>query len=757
MNFKKISYVLAISLVISCLPLNTFAFSKKSGGEKNQKIVVTNKTTGISKDKAKSIAEKTIKEKLNITIDNSYNFRTEFRENYIDEHKNYAWYITVEKSTSFYNSNISLTIDSDTGKVLEIYVYEDSNNNDNNIASITEEEAKKISDDFLKKLCPKEALEVTCKDANKYGYHSYNNYEFLYTRMIKGIPFYDNSIRVTVDGTTGKIINYLNIWYDDIKINKDTKAKITEDQAKILFKDNLQMYPYYCYFSNNYSEKGFVIKPVFSVSYKKMPLIDAISSKWINHSYNINYTKLEKDLTEKEKENLFKKIKPIKNYDKELTKEEASKKILSLLKQIYNEDFKINKIDYLDNGVSETNGHGRISWFAQTSSNKDKRKEVNITINAENGTLVNLYKFTIYDPKDSNSNGKTSKEISFDEVYKKALDLILQNQPEKLKEVVTKQSYIKGNSNNNDNYRDEYCFIFNQKVNGISYLNNNISISYDIKTGELSNFDIYWNENIKFPSLDKFLSIKKANEIYLNKFSPILYYKYFKEKGKNPEIKLVYSLPVETPYYGNPYMDVFTGNLLSDTGEFLDENIDLFKEKIKGNKYEKLLSILAFNNIVDTRNFDPKKDITNMDLIKMLVLAKGYNVSLLEKTSSLNFKSNYDKEDINYKYLQLAVAYGILENKEGVFDSNGLVKRKTMAKSLIKVLGYEPLAKCTDMFKLNIADIKDIDKEDLGYMSIAKSLNILEIQDNKLNPNNNATTTELCYAIYNVLSNLRHN
>ena len=63
---------------------------------------------------------------------------------------------------------------------------------------------------------------------------------------------------------------------------------------------------------------------------------------------------------------------------------------------------------------------------------------------------------------------------------------------------------------------------------------------------------------------------------------------------------------------------------------------------------------------------------------------------MAEKTADLKF-SNIAKSDANYKYLQMAVSYGIMENSDGEFIGDKLVTREELAKTLVKFTNYSKL------------------------------------------------------------------
>jgi hypothetical protein len=138
----------------------------------------------------------------------------------------------------------------------------------------------------------------------------------------------------------------------------------------------------------------------------------------------------------------------------------------------------------------------------------------------------------------------------------------------------------------------------------------------------------------------------------------------------------------------------------------------------------------------------------------MLVDAKGYRPYLLKEAASLKY-SNVAADNANYSYLQKGVFYGILENKEGEFDFNQNVTREAMANTLVKMLGYDNLAKDTDIFVLPVSDSNRVKRDQIGYIAIAKALKILEVENDKIRSRSDTTMVELAMAIYRILGSLR--
>ena len=220
-------------------------------------------------------------------------------------------------------------------------------------------------------------------------------------------------------------------------------------------------------------------------------------------------------------------------------------------------------------------------------------------------------------------------------------------------------------------------------------------------------------------------------------------------------MKLVYKLGDSNGMYNDTNIDALTGKFLNYSGENIDQNIELFKEQIKDSKAEKELSILASRGLIETIDFKLDKIVTQMDLIKMLVNARGYRPYMIEKTADLKF-SNVTKADANYKYLQMAISYGIMENSDGEFISDQLVTREELAKTLVKYTNYSKLAEHSELFKIDYEDANMINKGNRGYIAIAEAFGFIQIENKWVNPKNNTTMEQLAIGVYNALNNVRN-
>ena len=125
-----------------------------------------------------------------------------------------------------------------------------------------------------------------------------------------------------------------------------------------------------------------------------------------------------------------------------------------------------------------------------------------------------------------------------------------------------------------------------------------------------------------------------------------------------------------------------------------------------------------------------------------------------KSTSDLKINYSGTKSDETYKYLQMAVSYGILDNS-GDFNGDEKVTREEMIKDIVKLAGYGKLAEAKNIFVLSYSDLSDITSTNIGYIAISKGLGLTNDTDNKFRPKDIATITDAAFSIYKVLDNLR--
>jgi len=194
---------------------------------------------------------------------------------------------------------------------------------------------------------------------------------------------------------------------------------------------------------------------------------------------------------------------------------------------------------------------------------------------------------------------------------------------------------------------------------------------------------------------------------------------------------------------------------------------------IKSSKFEKELSILAYKGLLNTKDFKLNKEVTQIDLIKALVDAKGFRPyvtmydTAAKESSIARPESPAPVEELkiqgvakgteDYKYLQMAVSYGLIDNEEVEFKGDTKVTREDMAKILVRFINLQKVAECGDIFKANFSDADKLSKGYLGYVALAQGLGLVQMDNGNFNPKNISTMEDLEFGIYKALNNVRFN
>ena len=770
MNKKKLfSILLAAAITLNgttSVFANDMTKTQKIAGPILQPITQVNdgsivnaedeKNVKISKEKAKEIAKSTIKAYFNIVIDESkFTQRSNLNTSNYNGMQNSSWSISWEMYNMEKNINISVNLNAETGEVIQASNYDHKVNEENAVPTITAKDAEKISDEFIKRIEPKKFNESIKRNYNNLGYYGSSNYNFNYINKVNGIDFEGNSINIDVDGVKGTVVSYYKNWNEDLKF-PEVKDIIDSKTAAEAFKKEAKMNLKYVAFTQNYNyyDNKKAVKLLYATEFINGYFLDAKDGKMLNLN-NPSIGAVVKDLNEKEKEVFYNKEIIVAPRTEAVEEVEAKKIINSFINKLYGEGYVIKDLGYQEytEGYGTTGNKMWNAYFSKGESGK-YNESGNISINALTGELLNCNK---YSNEDNNMSEKFEAKLTWEEAYTKALDVVAKYYPGKVKQIKTEQ-YHYNNITYDKMEERNYYFNFARLENGIEYNENSISVGISAVTADINNLNANWEKDIKFPEIKNVISTEDASEILFNMYKPSLAYTQI-NKSSNPEkpeleMKLAYKLSDSNGLYNYTNIDALTGKVVSYNGENIDQNIELFKEQIKDSKAEKELSILAARGLIETIDFKLDKKVTQMDLIKMLVNARGYRPYMIEKTAELKF-SNITKADANYKYLQMAISYGIMENSEGEFIGEQLVTREDLAKTLVKFTNYSKLAEHSEIFKVNYQDASKISKGSMGYIAIAEAFGFIQIENNVVNPNDNSTVEQLAIGVYNALNNVR--
>jgi hypothetical protein len=732
----------------------------------------------ISKEDAIIKGKDILKKYFNINVnekDFKFNISLEpYVTSEIKENKSYVWNMYWQNSSFKSDTTISLCLDGNSGKLISMNknIYNDANQKSIPILSI--EEAKGIAEEAIKKINPEE-LKTLKLGTDRWFSNRYNssNYSFNFVRFINGASYDNDNIYINVDGVTGGITSYHYNWNNSLAF-PSSKDSISLDETKTIFKNSTNMTLKYKLFKNKYEYENANnkknIKLVYEPTLKNGFIIDAKTGIPVNLGETPGSKVETISLSKKELDEVYKKYRKLENRKETLKKEEASSIMSNAIYNIYGEGYTIGDLRYKEDDSSLNTNSAKV-WsapFTKKIDVKDEKGQVVktiikdgfISINASNGQMLSIYNYTPYEYKKS-----FTPKLTWKEGYYKSLNLIEKYYKDKIKDIEFNLTHIELlPSENSDSTEPErfYRYSFVRKVNGIPYENDNIYIEFNAETGEVSNMNLSWDDSIDFPKPDSSIGSSKAKTIYYNKYTPLLKYMIINTssdpKTIKKELKLTYSLDATSSF-----IDAFDSKILNDyDGEEIKFDISDFLNEIKGSKAEKEITILAYKGLIDTKDFRLKREVKYMDLIKTLVDALGYTPYIVNTNAgNSSLDSNKGESSINPNqaalsaedYLTMAKYYGIIDKDLSNFDIKAPVSREEMCKALIRFLKYENIANCLDIFTLNSDDAKDVGENNLGYVTLAKGLNLIELEDNKINPKKTATSEDLALGLFRALQN----
>jgi hypothetical protein len=209
---------------------------------------------------------------------------------------------------------------------------------------------------------------------------------------------------------------------------------------------------------------------------------------------------------------------------------------------------------------------------------------------------------------------------------------------------------------------------------------------------------------------------------------------------KIPEIKAVYALKSGKPFV----LDAYTGNILDYNGKPYKENKPPEYNDIPGHFAEEQIKTLAKYGIISfsSPEYRPNEKIIQKDYLMILS-------NILDNYYGPVIKEDSEQDDIDEMYKQL-IREGIIEEDEKSPES--LITREDAVKFIIRALKYREVAEIEGIFIVPFSDEEDITPTLKGYVAIASGLKIVSGSGGKFYPKNNLTRGEAAVMVYNYLN-----
>jgi spore germination protein YaaH len=143
------------------------------------------------------------------------------------------------------------------------------------------------------------------------------------------------------------------------------------------------------------------------------------------------------------------------------------------------------------------------------------------------------------------------------------------------------------------------------------------------------------------------------------------------------------------------------------------------------------LRTLGITGGIGNNKFGYGKPTTRGEFVTLLVRLMGWEQISPGKGS---FNDNQDKTKYYYKTIETAVQHGVILKDGTSFKPDNTITREDMAVMIIRCLGYDTLARGLDYLGQPFPDVNG----DLGYITIAKDLGIINGSGGKFDPKGTA-------------------
>lgn len=592
-------------------------------------------------------------------------------------------------------------------------------------------------------------------------------HRFRFDRYVNDLPYLDNYIDVVVD-SEGFVVEYSFVWDDTITFPKISSYLSLEQAAKKLREAGTPALKYIV----TTGENG---KRIPVLTYELAPYsIDAVTGSKLSEDSYRNYRYSEEvsatPVTDK----------PLSAKPKQaaMTEEQAIAIITSAFK--LPEGAELSHSSYNEYSNDDTD-QLEASWDFSWTIKKDG-KEVGSSWAVVNGQTGAVQNYSLYW-----RNGETSdnKElVSLEEASKTAVETIKKQLPWLSHELYLIKPDPKQYENISASSTANYYIRFAHKVHGANVEYDNISVTVNARTGEVTGFESYiqpFSYADQAPTtiaasdaLERWLEYYQAELTYrvANKYShdgqPIPLEKYnlliaSGELDPNDDIaiestvELVYRLKAK-PLDQRVFLDAVSGQWRNaESGEVTQLERPKVLD-IDGHWAQRQLELMVAYKALDVIDgkVRPNEHIKRGELIKMLVIARSggnYRYSATANDSGSMKLSSFNDVSVGseyFAYIEDALQQNLIDVGDGSFNPEGTVTREEMAELIVRALGYNTLAKYEQIFADPFKDSEQINNK--GQAAIVVGLNIMSAtEDGKFQPSKKVQRAEAATAFFRYL------
>jgi hypothetical protein len=773
------TFSLIVATTLACSMLFTSVASADKISEDKMKIMIAAGEMPVQIGDTKNAAEPKIsKDKAIETAKKMLEDPDSFVVGYVSLNPNWGgtnnrtWNVEFNKPKAP-GGNASVAIDSETGSIVNFYIWEGNDGQTNYVAKMTKAEAKVKAEEFMKDRLKEDisSYELQKDDPYQYGYRMGGVkeqvvYNFNYVKKINGILFSNYSINVGIDGENGKLRNFSTngLTYDEKKFPSPTDV-LTAEKAMEAYKAAASVKLQYVTVQSNVPygmSKPKVILAYVPATY--IAMLDAKTGK------PVNYDGTSLDITSEEVLKVLNNPIPM-NPDAKLVDKVISEKDAKAKAEDYKKTFeKLLGITFDESNQSDYkpyyygNGSQDEVWSFNWNKNTEKvNTHLNFSINGKTGRLLSVgvgnYN-RAYEMKmgEGQKREVVKEKVNWKQGKEKALGLLKMLIPEQYGFFVDENIKQPQLGDDAKKYTREHEYNFTRIVNGIRFRDNSINISIDRETGSLKNFNLNWMD-AEFPEKVPGVTEQAAAKTYFDGSDTKLGYFLDTSYGADgrpkysevPRIAYTFVNKNQGYMYGNIVIDAKTGKQVDMYGNEIKIETSAGEPNLAAHWAKRSAELLIAQGILKNPAIDLDSKVTRAEAVKMMELSKGMNL-YYDGISAIEPSFNdVQKESDYFLYVESALKQKIISKDAAEFKGDVKVTKAEFVKLLINLVGYSDVAKYSDIFKVN--NMINVPTELTGYVAIAKVLDILPAKSgDTFNGNDEVTYGEASEALYKALS-----
>lgn len=659
---------------------------------------------------------------------------TEFESSIYSENSESRYELTWTTKPSDYEDmkRISITANAH-GDVISYYTNNRVNSDEIQFAKYTGAEMKDMAAAWLSSVNPGWMSQLP-DDASQYPetgsvYSQMDSVSF--RRMVNGLPFCGDSVRITVNNRTGEIVSMYADWtYLDTIPAADSAVSVKDAGAQFLQKSPMTLTYQQAGDSDNavlvYTPKNTGLKLNGRTGEEFVPYVyrgvsggGGSAAPMANESADMEAGK-NAALSESEIAN----IQEVAG----LLSEAELRARAEGLKGTGIEDARFmsctyqNLVDWKDDAKT-SEYRANLSYMTFDESTEKEEMHFSVTMDAVTGELLSYSSYpSNYDQKEAELSAKDALSKAEFFASGNAAEQFAKTKAEEQEEETPQKS--------------DYYFTFVRHENDVPFDRNFISVSVDKNTGRICSFHKSWSKDMTFESPDGILSAERAGELLMEKAGMSLSYA-LAQNGEKAAVELMYQLNPETPYY----IGAKTGDLLNYDGGAYDpaESKTVFPEDLDGHYAQTQVYALIESGVLtldeNETAFRPDEAINQKDLLAFVSGLKMGHIPYRAETDSL---------------LSTARRYGIITES---IDPDAIASREDGVVFIIRALGYDKVASLTGIFQTNFEDEDQITEGRNGYVALARGFGIIGGDENNcFQPQDNLTRGDAAIMIYNYMA-----